>query len=497
MTAEAVLVPLLLPTYAGRLTSAAFSVVFRLRECTLDTVRIAGYARLSVTTDESVSIAAQEAILRRWAEANGGDIQMFTDDGYSGSKDIERPAYLRMVGEVQAGMFDVILVKSLDRLGRRLRDFVELADDASRVGCRILAIESGLDTGTPTGRMMLSLLSTFAEFEAAQIGQRQAVSQAYRRKEGRATSGAGMGFRHVKRDDGTYREIEPESAALVREIALRVIGGDSLRATALWLNAEGRLTTRGNRWTAAQVTQLLRNPSIAGQRKHRDDVERGPDGLPVVDTHLQIITTEEWVALQAALDARAVNRMHGPASERLLLQGLATCSGCGRALHRSTSTEQGAKVIKYVCSGRIRKECPSPVTIRASVLDDYVVQALEPLLDLPAVEYTVVQDAQAIERRALIGAEIRALATGLPGAPVDEMVGIAQRIAELTALSEGIEVGSTVEAIDTGVTFRERFEQDPRWVIEQAIEQVEVRRAERGRERVVIVWRESGEWADD
>ena len=81
--------------------------------------------------------------------------EIYIDDGFSGSKYIERPAYDRLCADVAAGLYDAVAVKSLDRLGRRLRAFLEFVDLAATVGCRVVAVESGLDTGTPTGRLML------------------------------------------------------------------------------------------------------------------------------------------------------------------------------------------------------------------------------------------------------------------------------------------------------------------------------------------------------
>jgi len=63
---------------------------------------VAGYARLSIAKDTSVSIAAQHQMLQRWAEVHDRPITLYTDDGYSGSKAIERPAFERMLAGVAA-----------------------------------------------------------------------------------------------------------------------------------------------------------------------------------------------------------------------------------------------------------------------------------------------------------------------------------------------------------------------------------------------------------
>jgi DNA invertase Pin-like site-specific DNA recombinase len=85
---------------------------------------------------------------------------------------------------------DIVVVKSVDRLARSLKKFVDFADNCREHDTTIHVVESGIDNSTATGTLilkLLNLLSTFATFKGEQIAQGRKVSQAHRRKEGRTS----------------------------------------------------------------------------------------------------------------------------------------------------------------------------------------------------------------------------------------------------------------------------------------------------------------------
>ena len=129
----------------------------------------AAYLRISVATEDSTSIAAQKQITENWANAHGHQVTFYEDSGISGSKDIERPAFNRLKNDIAAGAVDIVVVKSVDRLARSLKKFVDFADNCREHNATIHVVESGIDTSTATGTLMLNLLSTFAAFELSLI----------------------------------------------------------------------------------------------------------------------------------------------------------------------------------------------------------------------------------------------------------------------------------------------------------------------------------------
>ena len=449
---------------------------------------IAGYIRISQATDESTSVAAQTALVSQWAASQGHELQLYVDEGVSGSRDVERPAFDRMVLDLQAGLISKVVVKSIDRLGRNLKRFVDFDLECKTHGASIFAIEQNLDTGQAQGKLMLQLLSTFAEFEAEQIGQRIRTSMAYRVATGRAIGAPPLGYRNVTRDGGQYREIDPEQAQIVHTAVTAVIAGESLRGVARILNQQNLLPVSGVQWHPARIRETCTNPTIVGMRKMGKDVYRDDSGVPVIDKDLQIVTMREWQAVQKALGKRATHQIQGQASKTQMLSGLAVCDTCGGKLRRSGSRHGKGEYRCFNRSSRL-KPCQGPVIISEKILESYVTEQVEPLLDLPAVSMIAETDPVAEERKILLDAEVTLLSNSLGKLDPELIAEAAERLTGLVRQRDDIVVGEVVTRVETGQTLRDLWDKDPKIVLEQAILQINVKRGRTN--RVVITWNDS------
>jgi DNA invertase Pin-like site-specific DNA recombinase len=125
----------------------------------------AGYARCS-TTGQSVDV--QVARLRETAPG----IVVYADVGLSGSLD-HRPEFDKLRASVERGGVSSVYVTKLDRLGRSARSILEFFDLAERNGVRVVVTDQGpIDTLTPVGRLVRTVLAAMAELEADLIRER-------------------------------------------------------------------------------------------------------------------------------------------------------------------------------------------------------------------------------------------------------------------------------------------------------------------------------------
>ena len=123
--------------------------------------------------------------LKRVVEQKGLTIiDTFTDEGISGAKGRDkRTGFDNLIKGAVKKEFDTILVWSVDRLGRSLQDLVSFLNEIHSVGCDLYIHQSGIDTSTPSGKMMFQMCGVFAEFERGMIrervisGQNRAKSQ--------------------------------------------------------------------------------------------------------------------------------------------------------------------------------------------------------------------------------------------------------------------------------------------------------------------------------
>src|SRR5438876_517782 len=131
-------------------------------------MRAAIYARVSTVDQEPEN---QLAELRRYVEARGWTAVAYVDRGVSGSKD-RRPALDAMMKDAGRRRFDVLVCWRLDRLGRNLRHLIILLDDLQAVGVGFVTLGEGIDTTSPSGRLVLHVLGAIAEFERERLRER-------------------------------------------------------------------------------------------------------------------------------------------------------------------------------------------------------------------------------------------------------------------------------------------------------------------------------------
>jgi DNA invertase Pin-like site-specific DNA recombinase len=131
--------------------------------------RAALYCRVS-TLDQDP--ASQLHDLRRHAEHRGWSIiEEFIDHGISGTED-SRPALNRMMAAARQRRFDVVLVWRFDRFARSTSHLIRALDDFRSLGIAFCSFSEALDTSTPTGKVMFTVIAAMAEFERALVQER-------------------------------------------------------------------------------------------------------------------------------------------------------------------------------------------------------------------------------------------------------------------------------------------------------------------------------------
>ena len=150
-------------------------------------LRAALYARVS-TTGHGQDVGLQLEELRQVAAQRGWTATEFIDDGVSGSTD-SRPALDRMMADARAGRLDLIAVWRFDRFARSTRHLLVACEELRGAGVDFLSLREQVDTSTPMGRAMFTIIAAINELEKDILRER--VVAGVRRAQARASTAVG------------------------------------------------------------------------------------------------------------------------------------------------------------------------------------------------------------------------------------------------------------------------------------------------------------------
>lgn len=218
-------------------------------------MKLVGYVRVSSQTQEdNTSLGEQKERIEAYCKAYGHELLQIVEEVGSGKTMDQRPCFLEALDLVKT-QADGIIATKLDRIARNTRDVLALVDDVLKPLSKYLVLlDLNVDTSSPTGRMILTIMSAVAQLERDVILERTKSGQKAKHEKGGYAYGAPrFGFKAV---EGQLAPNEQEQA-VIDLIKRHRKSGKSYNAIAIWLNGAGYKTKRGCQWRAEQVKQVL------------------------------------------------------------------------------------------------------------------------------------------------------------------------------------------------------------------------------------------------
>ena len=237
--------------------------------------KVVGYIRVSTTEQASdgVSLAAQEHKIRAYCDLYDLElVTIYRDEGLSG-KDLQRPGLQNALShcDPKHGEASGIVVAKLDRLTRSIVDLNTLIDrhfgDRAKHPASLYSVTDQIDTRSASGRLVLNVLMSVAQWERETIGERTRDALAHKRSKGeRISRHAPYGWRvgsdgvHLEPDE--YEQKTANLAKLYRDGQ-----GFSLRGIGKVLQGLDRFQRNGKAWSASTVKRLLatNTPQTGGE----------------------------------------------------------------------------------------------------------------------------------------------------------------------------------------------------------------------------------------
>lgn len=350
---------------------------------------VALYCRFSVAREGgSENVEDQESWGREWAEATypGVPIEVFVDDGLTAAKsDVFRPDFQRLREWIAGGRVAALWCSETSRLARTRAGWFQLVEELEAAGIeKVHTYHDGVraldDLGTDVDALM-------NHREVRKLRKRVNAKLDEIATQGRPSGGRCYGYRHVDEADpdkpGRTRkalEVVDEQAEILREVAGRILVGETRSTIAKDLAGRGVVGANGGPVGSNTITSWMTSATIAGLRRHRGELVRGLDGRPVRGTWEPVLDVETWQAVQ---DKFATTKRTGakPTRRKYRLSGLARCGSCGdtRAMVGNHIPRKGRSTgtTRYLCKG-----CGT--SINAAELEGHVVARLLDRLDVLA-----------------------------------------------------------------------------------------------------------------
>lgn len=143
-------------------------------------MRAAIYARVS-TDDQTADLQLNE--LRKYCTAREWQAVEYVDEGVSGRK-ARRPQLDALWEAVRAGDVDVVVVWRFDRFGRSVKQLITALDEFGQLGVEFVSVREAIDTTTPMGKAMFTIVGAFAELESSIIAERVKAGMSAARERG-------------------------------------------------------------------------------------------------------------------------------------------------------------------------------------------------------------------------------------------------------------------------------------------------------------------------
>ncbi|TKH49343.1 recombinase family protein [Bacillus cereus] len=303
-------------------------------------MKYAVYVRVSTDKDEQVSsIQNQIEICRYWIEKNGfewDENSIYKDEAVSGTAWLERRAMQLILGKARKKELDTVVFKSIHRLGRDLRDALEIKEILLGHGVRLVTIEEGYDSYYEgKNDLKFEMYAMFASQLPKTLSVSISAALAAKVRRGEYTGGTvPYGYRIV---DKKY-VINQEEAEIVREMYELYDNGLGYLRISNALNDVGKYKRSGKLWTYSAVKLIITNPMYKGDYVMGRSTEVKVDGrkkriqeprekwVVFENHHPAIIERPLWDKINNPKINKKIKRRVAVTNE---LRGIARCIHCG------------------------------------------------------------------------------------------------------------------------------------------------------------------------
>ena len=236
--------------------------------------RVAAYARVSSGKDAMLhSLSAQVSYYSALIQKQTGWLYcgVYADEAFTGTKD-SRDGFQSLLAECRAGNIDMVITKSISRFARNTVTLLETVRELKALGVDVYFEEQNIHTMSADGELMMTILASYAQEESrsASENQKWRIRRGFERGEL-----INLRFLFGYKIEKGRVAVDPEKAAVVREVFRRALEGASLTSLAIDLNRRGFTGVLGGKWNSMRIREMLSNEKYLGnallQKQYRNN----------------------------------------------------------------------------------------------------------------------------------------------------------------------------------------------------------------------------------
>lgn len=407
----------------------------------MDSLKIAVYARKSVSTEKGDSISNQIETCKNYAVsvlgADKSQLTIYQDDGFSG-KNLARPQFQKMLSDIESGGYSHIICYRLDRISRSVADFSGLVKELQDINVHFISVKEQFDTSSPTSKAMMYISAVFAEMERETIRERVIDNMTALASTGRFLGGkAPDGYIKQKVDttDLTGKKkrhnilvINKERAAQIQDIFQKYLDWQSIKRIETYYLQHSVYNHTGHPYSCISLRRILTNPcycradekaynyfkelgckimmpieafdgsyGITAYMRHKMIINKQnkkqtadkpiDEWLIYVGFHKPLISSSDFIKTQEIISKRRFFTIRKPIGTNGILSGMLRCKNCGSFLRPSNVTIDknsyyNGKRFYYICENKsksARHNC-NIKNIRGDKFDFEIISQIESLL---------------------------------------------------------------------------------------------------------------------
>ena len=328
------------------------------------------YCRLSLEDgkdNESMSISNQKLLLKDYAEKNGMfNCEFYVDDGFTG-RNFNRPAFQRMISDIEAGKISCVITKDLSRLGRNYIEsgsYMEVFFPKHNV--RYIAITDNYDSLNKQEMDIAPFKNILNDMYSRDISKKVLAGRMIRSRQGKFCGGQPPLGLMRDPDDNGHLIIDPKTAPIIRRIFdLALDGFGNMKICKVLMEEQIPITRMQTgtdcdvnyyAWSGSRISTILRNPFYKGAhvvcKTHQKGIRSNTYNIipreqreVVEDCHEAIIPKAEWDKVQQLIDRRPPIMKGNSCPYYNIFHGIVYCATCGKSMQ-----------VRYEKVGRTNKD---------------------------------------------------------------------------------------------------------------------------------------------